>query len=652
MSYCLNPNCSNPYNPSGTKFCQSCNTKLLLADQYRAIKLIGQGGFGRTLLAEDERKSSKPRCVIKQFYPQGQNDSDQAAQLFHQEAERLKQLGKHPQIPELIAHFEQDERQYIVQEFIDGQNLAQELAEMGAFGESKIRHLLFELLPVLQFIHDGQVIHRDIKPENIIRRRIPPIFPPSIPSFTKEETGGVKASGNLVLVDFGAAKFATGTALGKTGTTIGSAGYAAPEQSFGKAVFASDLYSLGVTCIYLLTEIEPFDLYDVIESTFVWRHYLVNNSVSDSLGRILDKMIQSPVRQRYQSAEEVMQALNAKPGRQRIRGTAIPRPPSSGKLPRTPLGQKTKPRIPYKSISPIASLYGSKGTVLSVAISLDGKTLASGSGAFFSLFVGKDNTVRIWNIANGEVIYTLTGHSGHVRSVAFSPDGQTLASGSEDNTINLWDVTTGKKVYTLKGHLNDVSSVAFSPDGQTLASGSKDSTIKLWDVDTGQELGTFRGHLWDVNCVAYSPDGKLLASGSYDNTIKLWNLATGLGNRTLKGHLGEVLSVAFSPDGRTLASGSSDETIKLWNLSTATGKYTLKGHLSSVYSVAFSPNGQALVSGSGDNTIKVWDISTRRELGTLEGQSGCVNSVVFSPDGRTVVSGRDDKTIQIWQVSR
>ncbi len=649
MSYCLNPNCSNPHNIDRTKFCQSCNTKVLLAEQYRAIKLIGQGGFGRTLLAEDECKPSQPRCVIKQFYPQGQNNSNQAAELFHQEADRLKQLGKHPQIPELLAHFEQDNHQYIVQEFIDGQNLAQELSETGAFGESEIHSLLCDLLPVLQFIHSGGVIHRDIKPENIIRRRTPP----TPPLLRGDATGGrAGAKRSLVLVDFGAAKFATGTALGKTGTTIGSAGYAAPEQCFGKAVFASDLYSLGVTCIYLLTQIEPFDLYDVNESTFVWRHYLVNNSVSDELAQMLDKMIQSPVKQRYQSALEVMQALNLKAGRRSVKGAALPPPLSSGKPPLKPPPQKPSPRIAYKSISPIASFSGSKRTVLSVAISPDGKKLASGSGALFSLFIDKDNTVRIWNIATGEVIHTLTGHSGRVRSVAFSPDGELLASGSEDSTIKLWDVRTGEQLYTLEGHSNDVNCVAFSPDGQTLASGSADSTIKLWDIDTAQQLGTLKGHLWDVNSVAFSSDGQTLASGSYDNTIKLWNLGTGLGNRTLKGHLSEVLSVAFSPDGQLLASGSSDETIKLWNLGTAQGKRTLKGHLSSVYSVAFSPDGQTLASGSGDNTIKLWDVGTARELGTFEGDSGSVNSVAFSPDGRTLASGRDDKTIQIWRVSR
>lgn len=228
-------------------------------------------------------------------------NSEKAAELFHLEAVKLEELGKHPQIPELLAHFEQDNRQYLIQEYIDGPNLAQELDEQGAFNETQIRQLLQELLPVLQFVHERLVIHRDIKPENIIRRRVSPT------NFGKAKAG------ELVLVDFGASKSVTYSALPRTGTVIGSAGYAAPEQAFGKAVFASDLYSLGVTCIHLLTQVPPFDLYDSREGKWVWRDYLVNNPVSPQLGRILDKMLSYALAHRYQSAAEVLADLNSQP---------------------------------------------------------------------------------------------------------------------------------------------------------------------------------------------------------------------------------------------------------------------------------------------------------------------------------------------------
>jgi len=262
-----------------------------LGDRYGAKKIIGQGGFGRTFLAVDEYKPSKPPCVIKQFYPlfQGTSSIQKATELFALEAVRLEQLGKHSQIPELLAYFSQDGRQYLVQEFIDGKNLAQTLESRGYFSETQIRKLLNNLLPVFEFIHSSQVIHRDIKPENIILRQ----------------------DGQLVLVDFGAAKSATQTALGLTGTRIGTAGYMAPEQANGKPIHASDIYSLGVTCLCLLTQVEPIDLFDDSEFEWVWREHL-KTSVSSELGQILDKMIQPAIKKRYQSATEVLQDIGTR----------------------------------------------------------------------------------------------------------------------------------------------------------------------------------------------------------------------------------------------------------------------------------------------------------------------------------------------------
>ncbi|HAZ46016.1 MAG TPA: serine/threonine protein kinase [Cyanobacteria bacterium UBA11371] len=310
MSYCLNPACPMPHqNLEGTKFCRSCGSKLLLKDRYRAIKPIGQGGFGRTFLAVDEDKPSKPRCVIKQFFPQAQGTSNiqKAAELFHQEAMRLDELGQHPQIPDLLAHFEQDGFSYLVQEFIEGLTLSQELASKRSFNETEIRQLLNDLLPVLQFVHSQQVIHRDIKPANIIRRSLP---------LQKGSQGGI------VLVDFGASKVATKAALQQTGTTIGSPEYVAPEQARGWAVFASDIYSLGVTCIHLLTGLSPFNLYDIQQDRWVWRQFL-KRPVSDALGKILDKTIESAIARRYQSATEVLRDLNSQSA-----APAMPKSPS------------------------------------------------------------------------------------------------------------------------------------------------------------------------------------------------------------------------------------------------------------------------------------------------------------------------------------
>ncbi|HBB30947.1 MAG TPA: protein kinase [Cyanobacteria bacterium UBA9273] len=619
MSYCLNPNCPKPYNPQTNRFCQNCGTKLLLEERYRAVKPIGQGGFGRTLLGLDEYQPSKPRCAIKQFYPQRLNNPLKAAKLFHQEALRLEQLGKHPQIPQLLGHFEQDDRLYIVQEFIDGQNLAEELATKGAFRETEIVSLLRDLLPVLQFIHQHQVIHRDIKPENIIRR---------------------ESDGRLVLVDFGAAKYAKATTLAQTGTTIGSAAYAAPEQTFGKALFASDLYSIGVTCIHLLTQIEPFDLYDPLESRFVWQDYLVNNPVSNQLAVILDKMMQQAVKQRYQCAEDVMPDLDLAIGTAKGATGAVPiKPQLQPSLPS--LGSRT----PQSKISPLTTLLGHAQGVYAIAFSRDGRTLASGSA---------DKTIKLWQLSMSWEIRTLgswlSKHTDAVRAVAFSPDSKMLASGSADKTIKLWDVRTGKEIHTLKGHSDEVYSVIFSPDGQTLVSGSRDRTIKLWDLTLGVEKYTLIGHSGSVYGVTFSPDGQTLASGSYDTSIKLWHVLSGKEIHTFKAAAAPIYCIAFSPDGQTLASGNEEAMIEFWDVNTGHKTGILQGHSDSVYAVAFSPDGQTLATGSRDRTIKIWDVLSGQKKETLKASSGLVYAVAFSPNGRNLAGASDDATIKIWRV--
>ncbi len=291
MSQCLNPECLE-VNPDKTQFCQNCGTKLLLVDRYRAVRILGKGGFGRTFLAIDEFKPSKPRCVIKQFLPdvKSKKGLKKAAELFEREAMRLDELGKHLQIPELLAFFNQEDRQYLIQEFIDGDDLAKELYTKGVFNEQQIRELLNDMLAVLKFVHSNNVIHRDIKPENIIRR---------------------KTDNKLVLVDFGAAKSTEGQDSSKTGTIIGSVAYIAPEQAVGKPKFASDLYSLGATCLHLLTNIEPTELFDVAEGEWIWRQYLENNDndISYELSRVLDKLVEGATKRRFEKVEEVLQAL-------------------------------------------------------------------------------------------------------------------------------------------------------------------------------------------------------------------------------------------------------------------------------------------------------------------------------------------------------
>jgi WD40 repeat protein len=273
--------------------------------------------------------------------------------------------------------------------------------------------------------------------------------------------------------------------------------------------------------------------------------------------------------------------------------------------------------------------------VYSVAFSPDGKTIATGSS---------DNTLKLWSV-DGRELQTFTGHSDRVLSVAFSPDGKTIVTGSGDKTVKLWSVD-GRELQTFTGHSDRVLSVAFSPDGKTIATGSFDKTVKLWSVD-GKELQTFTGHSDRVWSVAFSPDGKTIATGSLDKTVKLWSV-DGRELQTFTGHSDLVRSVAFSPDGKTIATGSDDKTVKLWSVD-GRELQTFTGHSDYVGSVAFSPDGKTIATGSDDKTVKLWSVDGR-ELKTFTGHSNSVLSVAFSPDGKTVATGSFDKTVKLWSV--
>jgi WD40 repeat protein/tRNA A-37 threonylcarbamoyl transferase component Bud32 len=697
MICCLNSACHNPPNPDGTQFCLNCGIPLIVLRHYRPIRVVGSGGFGKTYLAEDVEKFNE-LCVIKQFAPQAQGTGaiQKATELFEQEARRLQLLGEHPQIPTLFAYFQEDNRLYLVQQFIDGDNLLDEFKQQGSFSEQKIRELLFDLLNILKTVHQQKVIHRDIKPPNIIRRQ---------------------SDGNFVLIDFGASKQLTATVM-PTGTMIGTFGYAPPEQmERGEAYPGTDLFSLGATCFHLLSGVNPWALFTKQGYAWVssWRSHL-KQSISQELEFIFDKLLQTDYQQRYQSAEAVLQDLNSLLQITEMPPTATyqsqpspllekleempptatyhsqPSPPveipqisplpetehlqtstrspknllpnllqENDKLKKTFLvgsaivllglggygiwqisNHHPDKNVAYEKLALANSLIGHTDWVGSLAISPDGNTLVSGSG---------DRSIKIWNLQTNGLKTTLTLHTDAVTSVAITPDGQTLVSGSKDSTIKIWNLQNGSLKSTITGHKDAVNSLAISPDGQSLVSGSADRTIKIWDLRTGELKKTLNGHNKSVWRVLISPDGQTLVSGSYDNKIKVWNLQTGALKNTLTGHTDLVYSLAITPDGQTLVSGSVDKSIKIWNLQTGALKNTLNWHKYGVTSVAITQDGQTLISGSFDNTIKILNLQTGDLKNTLTGHTDLVLALAISPDKHTLVSASTDKTIKIWRIA-
>lgn len=279
-----------------TELGQLCGQNQLFHDRYEVIRLIGRGGFGVTFLAKDASLPGEPLCVIKQLCPKVSEPSalETARKRFEREAKTLAKLGSHSQIPMLLDYFVADGEFYLVQEYIRGSTLARLVRRYGCLSETAAKRFLREMLVLLQYIHKQQVIHRDIKPQNIIR---------------------CKDDGRLVLIDFGAVKEQIAqvgdTSSLKSPTThfIGTVGFAPPEQFSLRAVYASDIYSLGVTCLYLLTGKAPLDFdSDRHTGEIVWQNSV---QLSEPFAKILSKMLKISLKERYRSAQAILRALDS-----------------------------------------------------------------------------------------------------------------------------------------------------------------------------------------------------------------------------------------------------------------------------------------------------------------------------------------------------
>jgi len=686
MVYCLNPHCPHPDAAAeepktagalAAKFCPSCGTSLTLIDEaqgprYQLVSRIGQGGFGRTFLAErlptDENRATIP-CIIKQIY-----DNSLAGEAgFHAEAERLRKLGEHPQIPALLGAVENALGQFLVQAYAPGNTLAEQVALEGTWTETQVRSLLKSLVPVLQYVHSFDIIHRDIKPANIVLATDKNLLP--------------------MLVDFGSAKWVRQS---PAKTVIGSASYAAPEQSLGQATFASDIYSLGLTCLHALTGIHPFALFSAAENRWVWRDYLPQ-PIEPRFAQLLDQMVAPSLQQRYESMDQVSLdfQFSRNPLLHAPRQLFTRAKKSVAPLTNALQGHVADKALPAASVAIVTTPQHwqrrhriTQPIGLTKAIALSPRHQPS--GPIFAT-AGIDGAVRLWHLPSGQLIHTFhrrrlmgNGHTAAVTALRFHPDGRALYSASADGTIKEWDSAERCLLNTLTTAGWTPTALTVTPDGAQLVSPYSDGQIVLWDITTLRPVAQLTQHQKSVNAVDISSRGNLLASASADGTIKLWQYPRapqGKGRpllaktislnlpqsaRNVFGGQGpggkEVIALALHTPPERPPSGPA--TLQMPYLVTATTdgliqRYALDEQLNPgkptvvyqapmpVTAFALSADG-TLAVGTDDTLLTLWDIYTGECVAKLPHDWGLV-AIAFSADSQTLITASADEVISIWQ---
>ena len=651
---------------------------------YRVEEVLA-GGMGRVYIAH--HKSWNIKLAIKSPNELMLSDRNNFARVLR-EANSWVELGLHPNIAYCYYVRSIEEVPYIFVEYVNGGNLRQWIEDGKCIDYRVSLDLAIQFCHGMEYAHSKGMIHRDIKPENVL--------------MTKD--------GTLKITDFGlvrtgvAISASKGTAkvlakgMTRIGDVMGTEGFMAPEQFTDAAGVddRADIFSFGVCLYEMCCGAKPYGITigerkgapDPISLSR-------DKKFHPALSEVLRKCVQWERDKRYGTFKEIRERLNTI-----YRDLFYQESPYAGlELVDLEADSLNNRGVSYFEL-------GRREDALSCweqAISLnqthleatynqglilwrDGKiaddevlrrlencrgnpsadkgrlaefkafihaerpdfnaareVLKGYPGRFDALFSGKDLPMKA-------SVRTLQGHTGGVDSVAVSPDGRHIVSGSGDKTLRVWELGTGRCLHTLQGHTGGVDSVAVSPDGRHIVSGSGDKTLRVWELGTGRCLHTLQGHTGGVCSVAVSPDDWHIVSGSWDNTLRVWELGTGRCLNTLKGHTGGVYSVAVSSDGRHIVSGSGDKTLRVWELGTDRCLHALQGHTGGVCSVAVSPDGRHIVSGSWDKTLRVWKLGTGRCLHILQGHTGVVSSVTVSPDDWHIVSGSRDETLRVWEL--
>ena len=592
--------------------------------RFHVVEVVGRGGMGIVLRALDA--CLQRQVALKVLDPKFARN-DLARNRFIREARAAASIAHENVVAIHSVEKHRSEVPYLVMRLVTGESLQERLdRQEGALSLREILRIGEQTAAGLAAAHEQELIHRDIKPANILL-----------------EAGTNK----VMLTDFGLARAVEDARLTQTGLVAGTPLYMSPEQARGETLdHRSDLFSFGSVLYAMCTGSPPFQgsspfvvLREVTEGNHRPIHE-TNPSVPDELAAIIDHLLAKKPDDRIQSADEVAELLEQ---------LLVKLPPdrTTGPVRRT---SRSLPRFSR-------SWWGRNGALIGMLVIAANLLLLVSEWTKLTHWTllgqrGGAAATAVNDVAGPKPLFDLDARTGPVWSVAFSPDGNSLAMAVNDGSVQLWNARTGALMSTIPAHKGIVWSVAYDRDGSQIATAGDDGWVKLWDPHTSNDLDRFESPN-AVRIVAFSPDGKYLATGTRTGAVRVWDAKTLKSVIATQGHNAAVLSLAFSPDGKLLASSDDSKTIKIWDVSNSDGKEitTFRDHVGPVYSVAFHPTRKILASGSWDRSIRLWDIEKNQQIAKLEGHREDVRSVAFAPDGVHLVSGSEDRTAKLWDIN-